>query len=90
MPCSCRELESHYGNDDCKFRHYRESFPDCQCEEECVSSHSPGLVDDDEVLVQTVFADWATDRDGRPKPMYFRSDASKGGFSVVRIYHTDI
>ena len=90
MPCSCKELESQYGNDDCKCVRYRESFPDCQCEKDSVSSHSPGLVDDHEVLVRTLFAERAIGRDGRPKPLYFRSDASKGGFSIDRIRHTDV
>ena len=90
MSCSCKELESKYADADCKCTRYREEFPECQCEEESVSSHSPGLVGDDEVLVRTLFTEQAVGRDGRPKPLYFRSDASKGGFSVDRMCHTDV
>lgn len=90
MSCSCKELESQYGEVDCKCTRYRETFPDCQCEEESVSSHSPGLVDGGEVLVRTLFAAQAIGHDGRPKPLYFRSDASKGGFSVDRMRHTGV
>ena len=85
MPCSCIELETKYGQGDCKCARYREHFPDCACEQESVSEHSPGPVDDREVLVRTLFSDQQIDRDGRPKPSYFRPDPATRGFSVDRM-----
>lgn len=86
---SCRELERQYGQSDCKCARYREYFPDCECERESVSPHSPGRVEDDEVLVRTLFSETHVDLDGRPKPAYFRSDPGKRGMSVDRMRHTD-
>ena len=85
MPCSCIDLESQHGHGQCKCSHYRQHFPDCACEGESVSHHSPGLVEDDEVLVRTVFREGVVDSDGRPKPSYFRRDPESRGFSVDRM-----
>ena len=85
MSCSCMELEAQYGQDNCKCARYREKFPDCACERESVSEHSPGLVTDSEVLVRTLFRQEDIDQDGRLKPAYFRRDPEARGFSVDRV-----
>lgn len=87
MSCSCMELEAQYGQGDCKCARYREKFPDCSCECESVSEHSPGPVDDGEVLVRTLFRKQLTDPDGRLKPVYFRRDPEARGFSVDRVFY---
>ena len=85
MPCSCVELEIRHGQGQCKCVHYRDDFPDCACEQGSVSEHSPGPVDDDEILVRTLFRGDQVDEDGRPKQSYFRRDPASRGFSVDRI-----
>ena len=85
MSCTCLELETQYGQGDCKCTHYREKFPDCACEHESVSQHSPGPVADSEVLVRTLFRRQQIDREGRLKPAYFRRDPEARGFSVDRV-----
>lgn len=83
------ELEAKYGQRACKCVHYRENFPDCACERESVSNHSPGLVEDSEILVRTLFRRSLIGQDGRLKPSYFRMDPPSRGFSVDRIQKTD-
>ncbi len=56
MPCSCKEIERQYGDSDCKCVHYRERFPDCECEHKSVSDYSPGPVSDEEVLIRTLYS----------------------------------
>ena len=85
MSCSCIELETQYGQGDCKCVRYREEFPDCVCEHESVSAHSPGPVADNEVLVRTLFREQQIDQDGRLKPTYFRPEPATSGFSVDRV-----
>lgn len=90
MPCSsCIELESRHGQCKCKCVYYRDHFPDCACEQGSVSEHSPGPVDDDEVLVRTLFQDNVVDADGCPKPSYFRRGPTSRGFSVDRMRVVD-
>lgn len=79
------KLESQYGQGDCKCARYREEFPDCKCEQESVSKHSPHTVSDSEVLVRTLFREQQIDRNGRLKPTYFRPDPATRGFSVDRV-----
>lgn len=85
MSCSCIELEARYGQGDCKCARYRKEFPDCSCEYESVSEHSPGPVSDSEVLVRTLFSQRQIDQGGRLKPVYFRPDPATRGFSVDRM-----
>lgn len=85
MPCSCMELEAQHGQGDCKCEHYREKFPDCACERESVSTHSPGPVANGEVLVRSIFRRQPIDPNGRIKPAYFRRDPESRGFSVDRV-----
>ena len=85
MSCSCTELETQHGQGKCKCAHYRRQFPDCQCEHESVSRYSPGPVQDDEVLVRTLFRSQITDQSGRLKPTYFRPEPTSRGFSVDRV-----
>lgn len=85
MSCTCLELETRYGQGDCKCIHYREQFPDCECEHQSVSEHSPGLVDGSEVLVRTLFKEKPIDPDGNLKPVFFRLDPEARGFSVDRV-----
>ena len=89
MTCSCIELEVRYGDTDCKCVHYRERFPNCACEQESVSEHSPGPVEDGEVLVRTLFRRQQIDSQGRLKPSYFRPDPPARGFSVDRLTLTE-
>lgn len=88
MSCTCLELETRHGQGDCKCTRYRERFPDCECEHQTVSKHSPGPVGDSEVLVRTLFRDHPIDPDGRLKPAYFRPDPEARGFSVDRVLFT--
>ena len=85
MSCSCADMETQYGRGDCKCAYYRERFPDCTCEHESVSEHSPGRVEDNEVLVRTLFRNQQIDPDGHLKPAYFRHDPTSRGFSVDRV-----
>ena len=89
MPCSCAELEIQHGQGQCKCVHYRDHFPDCACEQGSVSDYSPGPVEDDEVLVRTIFQDSVVDSEGRPKPSFFRHDPTSRGFSVDRLRVVD-
>ena len=89
MSCSCIELEANHGQGGCKCVRYREVFPDCACEQESVSPHSPGPVTDTEVLVRTLFRDHQVDQDGCPVPSYFRPDPTTRGFSVDRMQFMD-
>ena len=68
---------------------YRDHFPDCACEQGSVSDHSPGPVEDGEVLIRTIFQDDVVDPDGRPKPSFFRRDPTSRGFSVDRMRIVD-
>lgn len=86
MSCTCLELEAQYGQGDCKCTHYREHFPDCACERDTVSKHSPGPVTDNEILVRTLFSKRHIGPDGYLKPAYFRPDPSTKGFSVDRVH----
>ena len=85
MSCSCIELETQYGQGDCKCARYRENFPDCACERESVSEHSPHPVTNSELLVRTIFRKQEIDQDGRLKPVYFRPEPATRGFSVDRV-----
>ena len=85
MPCSCIELEIKYGQGECKCTRYRQYFPDCKCERESVSEHSPGPVKDNEVLVRSLFRKQHIGKDGRVKPTYFRREPPNRGFSVDRL-----
>lgn len=86
MSCSCVELEAKYGQGKCKCAHYREIFPDCACERESVSKHSPGSVDNSETLVRTIFREQDVGSDGLVKPAHFRPEPSTRGFSVDRVH----
>lgn len=85
MSCSCIELETRHGQGDCKCARYREEFPNCACERESVSKHSPGPVDDSEVPVRTLFRQRHIDQDGHLKPAHFRPEPVNRGFSVDRV-----
>lgn len=90
MPCGCRELEAKYSQTECKCARYREKFPDCMCERESVSIHSPGPVADDEILVRSIFAEEQLDQEGRVKPVHFRQEPSTRGLSVDRVNRTQV
>ena len=84
------ELEAKYSQTECKCTQYRERFPNCVCERESVSVHSPGLVTDNEILVRSIFTDQPLDQKGHLKPVYFRQEPSTRGFSVDRINQTEV
>lgn len=90
MPCGCKELEAKYSQTECKCARYREKFPDCVCERESVSIHSPGPVADNEILVRTIFTEKQLDQEGRVKPAHFRKEPSTRGFSVDRVNRTRV
>ena len=90
MPCGCRELEAKYSQTECKCARYRDKFPDCMCERESVSVHSPGPVADDEILVRSIFTERELDQEGRVKPVHFRQEPSTRGFSVDRVNRTQL
>ena len=88
MPCDCKALEVKYGDSGCKCVHYREHFPECECERSSVSAHSPGLVQDDEILIRTLYSPFQINEEtGRVDPAHFRTDLEKRGFSVNRMDH---
>jgi len=88
MSCPCKGLERQYGNGGCKCVHYREQFPDCECENCSVSDHSPGPVHDREVLIRTVYSPHQINQEtGEVDPAHFRHDALKRGLSVNRKSH---
>jgi hypothetical protein len=88
MSCPCKELERQHGEAGCKCVHYREQFPCCECEKCSVSDHSPGPVQDDEVLIRTVYSPVQINREtGEVDPVHFRHDALERGLSVNRKLH---
>ena len=87
MACSCKELERTHGSGKCKCVHYRETFPECECEGVSVSDHSPGIVADDEVLIRTIYSPVHYNRvTGEVNPAAF-SDVIDKGLSVDRKQH---
>ena len=88
MPCRCRELERRYRDSGCKCIHYREEYPGCECEKYSVSDHSPGLVQDHELLIRTVYSPiQINQKTGQVDPAFFRHDARKRGLSINRKPH---
>ena len=88
MPCPCKEIERQHGAGDCKCTHYREAFPNCECEQHSVSDHSPGTVQDDEVLIRTVYSRVQLNSEtGCIDPVHLRHDARTRGLSLNRKSH---
>jgi hypothetical protein len=88
MPCTCPELEKLHAESGCKCEHYRNHFPDCQCEAETVSEHSPGIVSENEVLIRTIYSPVHINTEtGEVNPTAF-DDAIRLGLSVNRKDHT--
>ena len=90
MPCGCKELEAKYSQTECKCARYQEKFPDCVCERESVSIHSPGPVADNEILVRSIFTERELNQEGRVKPIHFRPEPSTRGFSVDRVNRNQV
>lgn len=89
MPCSCQEIEQQYGDSGCKCIHFGRYFPNCQCEAESVSDHSPGPVKGEELLLRTLYSPiHINPTTGDVNPIYFR-DAANRGLSVNRKMHID-
>ena len=85
MTCRCKELERKYRDSGCKCIHYREEYPGCECEKYSVSDHSPGLVQNDELLIRTVYSPIQINQEtGQVNPAFFRNDALKRGLSINR------
>jgi len=88
MSCPCKELERRYGDQGCKCVHYREQFPNCECENCSVSDYSPGPVQADEVLVRVVYSSKQLNAvTGQIDPVHLRHDVLKRGLSVNRRLH---
>ena len=83
MACTCKELEDEYGDSGCKSVHYREQFPDCECENFSVSDYSPGPVQDGEWLIRTFYSPVHINLNGEVNPAAF-TDAQARGLSVNR------
>jgi hypothetical protein len=89
MSCPCKELEREHGGGDAKCVHYREQFPDCKCEKCSVSEYSYGVVENEEVLIRTLYSPVQINGEtGYVDPVHFRQDALKRGLSVNRKTHT--
>lgn len=89
MSCLCKELERQHGGGNCKCVHYRERFPDCECEKCSVSDYSPGTAGDEEVLIRTLYSPFQINSEtGHVDPVHFRQDALRRGLSVNRKRHT--
>ena len=87
MSCRCRELEGRYRDSGCKCIHYRKEYPGCECEKCSVSDHSPGLVQDHELLIRTVYSPiQINQKTGQVDPAFLR-DALTRGFSINRKPH---
>jgi hypothetical protein len=54
--CNCADLNSATRGSDDRVGLIADAAPDCACEKECVSSHSPGPVQHDETIVRMVCA----------------------------------
>ena len=88
MICQCKELERKYRDSGCKCIHYREEYPGCGCEKCSVSDHSPGLVQNHELLIRTVYSPVQINQEtGQVDPAFFRQDALKRGLSINRKHH---
>ena len=88
MPCPCKELEREHGDGGCKCGHYREAFPNCECEGCSVSDYSPRPVQPDEFLIRTVYSRVQINIDtGRIDPVHLRHDVRTRGLSVNRKPH---
>ena len=88
MSCQCKVLERQYGEEGCKCEQYRKQFPNCECENSSVSDHSPALVQDDELLIRTIYSPVQINQvTGNADPAYFRKDARTRGLSVNRKEH---
>lgn len=82
-----KEIERRYGGSGCKCVHYRDLSPNCECENYSVSDHSPGLVQDNEVLVRILYSPHYINKEtGEVTPAAF-TDARKRGLSVRRKTH---
>lgn len=65
-------------------------FPQCACEQNSVSSYSPGIVEDDEYLIRLIFSPTHFNEDtGKLKPFAF-FDCKDKGLSVNRMRYTSI
>jgi len=65
-------------------------FPHCACEQHSVSSHSPGVVQDDEYLVRLIFSPTHfNEQTGKLKPFAF-FDCKDKGLSVNRMQYTSV
>ena len=75
-------------NDTCS--HFREQFPDCVCEQESVSPHSPSSVDNGEMLLRLIFSPLhINDETGEVLPAAF-SDVANKGLSINRLEHSSL
>lgn len=84
---NCRDLESTFSTSKCKCAHYREYFPDCACELVSVSEHSPGIVQNEEIIVRAVYDSGHLEPNGRLKPAYFRDSMGNRALSVDRMLY---
>ena len=87
MTCECKELEREHGQGSCKCVHYRESFPNCECEQVSVNDYSPGPVEDGEILIRTLYSSVHFDKQTNEiRPTAF-DDVRRRGLSVDRKTH---
>lgn len=83
---SCKDVELAYGGSGCKCAHYRELFPGGDCEGCSVSDHSPGVIDDDEILYRLLVPGHVRRGTSRIDSSAFRAVEALG-LSVIRAGH---
>jgi hypothetical protein len=77
-----------FASEPSKCKYLRANFSGCECESVKVSPHSPGQVQNDEILVRFILVKAQLDDEGRPTPMAF-TDVETIGLSVNRLSHTN-
>ncbi len=83
---SCKDVELVYGGSGCKCAHYRKLFPNGECECCSVSDHSPGAVQDDEILFRFLLPEHFRDGSGEIARGALRA-VNALGLSMIRGRH---
>lgn len=86
---SCRDVERAHGDSGCKCVHYRELFPEGDCERCSVSDHSPGLVDDPEILCRLILPSHLLKDSLAIDPAVLRAVEALG-LSMIRARHVSL
>jgi len=84
----CREVLREAGAPNDRCSRISESRPKCSCESESVSTHSPGPVDDSELVARLIYSPLHIDSTTGGVTEAVFSDAKDKGLSVQRMVHT--